>query len=120
MEAKLIKTKITNHIKKSMGSKNPILKKWYVGITNDEKRRNAEHRTRLIDIKHWKCFDAETLLNANQIEAYFSELGTSNLPSKNGANKTSTYVYVFKKPFTKPSGLNGAFTDKNIIDFLFE
>ena len=120
MESKTIKTKISNHIKKSMGSKNPILKKWYVGITNNEKRRNAEHKTKLLDIKFWKCFDAESLENANEIEAYFSALGTSNRPSKNGANQNSNLVYVFKKPISKPKGLNGAFTDKNLIDFLFE
>ena len=58
--------------------------------------------------------------SANEVESYFSTKGTVNRPSKNGAIKSSKFVYVFKKPISKPTGLNGVFTDKNLIDQLFE
>jgi len=115
-----IKSQITKHIKKSMNSKNPRLKNWYVGITNDEKRRKAEHNAKIINLKYWKCFNAGSLRSANEIEAYFSKKGTSNRPSKNGANEKSKFVYVFKKPNKKPLGLNGAFTENNLFGFLFD
>ncbi len=115
-----IKSQITKHIKSSMGSENPRYKGWYVGITNSTDRRKAEHRINVLGIKYWKTFDAESMENANEIEAYFSIKGTSNRPSKNGAIDNSKFVYIFKKPVSKPAGLNGPFTDKNLIDQLFE
>ena len=115
-----IKSQITLHIRKSMGSNNPHLNKWYVGITNSTDRRKAEHRINVLGIKFWKAYDAESMKNANEVESYFSEKGTSNRPSKNGAIKSSKFVYVFKKPVSKPTGLNGPFTEKNLIDKLFE
>jgi len=120
MNKTAIKSQITKHIKKSMNSENPRLKNWYVGITNNEKRRKAEHKAKMLNLKFWKSFNAGTLNNANEIEAYFSEKGTSNRPSKNGANEKSKFVYVFKKPNKKPTGLNGVFTEKNLFDFLFD
>lgn len=115
-----IKSQITKHIKSSMGSENPRLKYWYVGITNSLNRRKAEHKISTLEIKFWKTFDAESMENANSIESYFSNKGTSNRPSKNGAKEDSKFVYVFKKPISKPIGLNGPFTEKNLIDQLFE
>ncbi len=115
-----IKSEITKHFSKSMNSEKPRLDSWYVGITNDTKRRKGEHRVNVLGLKYWKTFDAETMENANEIESYFSKKGTINLPSKNGANSFSKYVYVFRKPSSKPTGLNGAFTFENIIDKLFE
>src|SRR5690554_1567641 len=93
-----IKSEITKHIAKSMGSKNPRLNSWYVGITNDTKRRKAEHRIKVLGLKYWRIFEAETMEFANEIESHFSEKGTMNRPSKNGANGYSRFVYVFRKP----------------------
>tara|TARA_R110002049_G_C8951256_1_gene545910 strand:- start:41 stop:403 length:363 start_codon:yes stop_codon:yes gene_type:complete len=115
-----IKSEITKYIGKSMGSKEPRLNSWYVGITNDTNRRKAEHRINVLGLKYWRTFDAETMENANEIESYFSKKGTINRPSKNGANRFSKFVYVFRKPTSKPTGLNGPFTIDNIIDKLFE
>lgn len=120
MKKTAIKSKITKHIRKSMGSSNPRMNTWYVGITNNTKRRRAEHKVGELGLRFWKTFDAETMENANDIESYFSEKGTINRPSKNGANKSSKFVYVFRKPTSKPTGLNGPFTINNIIDNLFE
>lgn len=119
MKKSSIKSQITKHIKSSMGSENPRYKGWYVGITNNLERRKAEHRINVLGIKFWKTFEAESMENANEIEAYFNEKGTSNRPSKNGAVNNSKFVYAFKKPISKPTGLNGPFTDDNLIDQLF-
>ena len=86
-----IKSEITKHFSKSMNSEKPRLDSWYVGITNDTKRRKGEHRVNVLGLKYWKTFDAETMENANEIESYFSKKGTINLPSKNGAN---SFIYV--------------------------
>lgn len=115
-----IKTQITKHIKTSMKSNNPRLNGWYVGITNNTKRRKAEHRINVLGIKFWKTFETESMEKANEVEAYFSERGTANRSSSNGANRNSKFVYVFKKPISKPSGLNGLLTDDNLIEKLFE
>jgi hypothetical protein len=120
MNKTAIKSEITKHILKSMGSQQPRLSSWYVGITNDIDRRKAEHKINTLELKFWKTFDAETMDYANEIESYFSKKGTINRPSKNGANKFSRYVYVFRKPTSKPKGLNGPFTIDNIIEKLFE
>lgn len=120
MTATAIKSQITKHIKSSMGSEKPRLKNWYVGITNNTERRKAEHRVNVLGLEYWQTFEAENMGKANEVEAYFSNKGTVNKPSKNGANKNSKFVYVFKKPTSRPMGLNGAFTDKNLIDQLFE
>jgi len=120
MSTTSIKSQITKHIKSSMGSEKPRLNNWYVGITNNLDRRKAEHNKKTLDIKFWKTFDAKTMKDANVIEAYFNTKGTINQSYKGGAIKTSKYVYVFKKPISKPQGLNGAFTNRNLISQLFE
>ncbi len=109
-----IKSEISKHISKSMNSKKPRLNSWYVGITNDTKRRKAEHRVNALGLKFWKTFDAETMEDANEVEAYFSNKGTINRPSKNGANRYSKYVYVFRKPTTKAKGLNSSLSIESI------
>lgn len=115
-----IKSQITKHIKASMGTEKPQMNLWYVGITNNEKRRKAEHNYKFLGIKHWKSFTTKSMNDANSIEQYFHEKGTSNKPSKYGAIGTSKIVYVFKKPSSKPQGLNGPFTEKNLFEQLFE
>lgn len=116
MQPKDIKAQFTKHIKNSMKSQNPKLGLWYAGITNSTKRRKAEHLNKKGDIEYWKCIDAETLNKANEVEAYFSEKGTRNAPSKNGAKNTSKYVYIFKLPTQKSTGLNGpGITIENIL-----
>ena len=119
MTANSIKSQITKHIKSSMGSENPRLNGWYVGITNNANRRKGEHSKSKLGLKYWKTFTAKTMNDANIVEAYFSQKGTMNLSSKGGAIKTSKYVYVFKLPVSKPQGLNGVFTLNNLISQLF-
>jgi len=120
MKTAAIKSQITKHIKSSMGSDNPRLINWYVGITNDTDRRKAQHKINNLGLKYWKTFEAENMEKANEVEAYFSKKGTINRPSKNGAKRNSKFVYVFKKPTSRPMGLNGPFTDRNLLDLLFE
>lgn len=115
-----IKSQITKHIKLSMGTDRPRMSLWYVGITNNENRRNAEHNNKNIGIKFWKSFTAKSMHDANVVEKYFHEKGTSNMPFKNGAIESSKVVYVFKIPNSKPKGLKGTFNMNNILNELFE
>ncbi len=119
MTTKGIKSEFTKHIKKSMGSENPRLNNWDVGITNIEQRRKAEHQNKLGKIKYWKCLNAGALNSANEIEVYFNSKGTTNLPFKNGAIKKSKLVYIFKLPARKKAGLNGAFIENSILEEIF-
>jgi len=120
MTTPAIKSQITKHIKSSMGNDNPRMNLWYVGITNNEKRRKAEHNYKTLGFKYWKSFATNSMDDANSIEQYFHTKGTSNKPSKYGAIGTSKIVYVFKKPASKPQGMNGPFTEKNLFKQLFE
>lgn len=92
-----IKVKFTRHIKSCMGSENPNLKLWYCGITNNEVRRRYEHKRNSQFMQFWICIKTNSVEEANEVEAYFSNKGTSNRFSKNGANNQSMYVYLFKK-----------------------
>lgn len=114
-----IKGEFTKFIKKTMRSENPRLKGWYCGITNNENRRKAEHNYAKGKIKYWKCINASTMKKASEVEAYFSIKGTSNLPSPNGANKSSKWVYIFKMPNSKKMGLGGVVTDSDFYNYVF-
>lgn len=123
MEINSIKGQITKHIKKSMDSDNPRLNYWYCGITNDELRRKAEHNLKKGIVNYWKCFDAETRFNANEVESYFSKKGTINAPHAGGAKQNSRFVYIFKlnnSYLRENKGLGGVIlTPKDIINLLF-
>ena len=120
METSSIKSQITKHIRATMKSENPRLHLWYVGITNYERRRMAEHNAEKGLVKYWKCFNAETVDKANEVERYFHTKGTRNSASRGGAIRNSIYVYVFKWPTSKPAGLNGLLSEKNLLDQLFK
>lgn len=114
MDTSSIKGQFTKFIKDTMGSNTPRLNGWYCGITNNEDRRRAEHNYKKGEIKYWKCINAQTMEKANEVERYFSQKGTMNLPSPNGASTSSKWVYVFKLPKTKAVGLRGAL-DANLV-----
>jgi len=119
MKPNAIKAQFTKHIKDSMGSVNPRINHWYAGITNNTDRRKAEHILEKEIIKHWKFIDAGSVDNANEVEKYFSEKGTRNLPFKNGGKKNSKYAYIFKLPVSKSNGLNGASDVFEILKSVF-
>lgn len=117
-----LKGQMTKHIKKSMGSKNPKLQYWYCGITNNEQRRKIEHSRLLPLLSYWKCLKADNIIEANEVELYFHNKGTSNRGSKNGARLSSVYVYVFRHsnlPFIKGLGLPGIQTFEDVLNELF-
>lgn len=119
MKSSSIKTQLTKFVKQSMGSENPRFSNWYSGITNSEKRRKAEHSYNRGLIDFWKCYETESLLSANEIEAYFHKKGTKNSPHCHGAIKTSVFVYIFKLPKKQPLGLAGPFTEENLLKQIF-
>ncbi|TVZ51234.1 MULTISPECIES: hypothetical protein [Flavobacteriaceae] len=121
METRAIKSELTKFVKKTMGSKNPRFNGWYAGITNNEKRRKAEHSVRNGKILHWKCINAGTMMKANEVEAFFSTRGTLNMKQPQGANIASKWVYIFKLA-PKPRGMNGLagpLDSKSVYDYIF-
>jgi|GEM_PF-1249990 len=70
---------------------------WYIGITNDTKRRKAEHEYKKeLETLHFNSWDAGTVQNAVEIEKYFHDKGMKDKASVGNAKKDSIYVYVFK------------------------
>lgn len=104
-----------------MGSQSPRFNGWYAGITNNEKRRKGEHSVRNGKIVHWKCINAGTMIKANEVESYFSDKGTRNMPQPQGANMASKWVYIFKlAPRPKGmSGLAGPMDSPSIHNYVF-
>lgn len=119
MNSTAIKTQLTKFVKQSMRSEKPRFSGWYSGITNNEKRRKAEHSYNKGLIDFWKCYEADSVISANEVEAYFHKKGTKNSPYGHGAIKTSVYVYIFKLPRTRPMGLGGPFTEENLLKQIF-
>lgn len=103
---KSIVGKINAHIKKN----STIVadnSRWYVGISNDAKRRNAEHTRKFGDkICYFKSFYAYSKEIASQIEDYYAKKGTINAPGSRGATEESKWVYVFKAKPTLIDQLN--------------
>jgi hypothetical protein len=73
--------------------------RWYSGITKHENgKRLKEHLYSNPEYAglYFKQLDVGTMPQANQVERYFSELGTKNKPESRGAREDSIYAYVFK------------------------
>jgi len=120
MKTTSIKGEFTKFIKKSMSSENPRFSGWYCGITNNEERRKAQHNYARGNIKYWKSTNAGTMKKANEVERYFSEKGTINLPSPNGAKASSKWVYIFKLPVIEQIGLGGALDSESLYNQIFK
>lgn len=99
--------------------KSNIFSDWYCGITNNPNIRNAQHKKNHGDIKHWIALKAKNKKEANEIETYYSDKGTTNSSNIAGATVASCYVYIFKIPNTKPKGLAGPLSVKSYMNWLF-
>lgn len=83
-----IKSDIKNFISKNGGSYSD----WYVGITEDPKRRLEQHGAK----DAWIYRQAASDEVARRIEKYFVEvLGTDGAPG--GGDEDAVYVYAYKK-----------------------
>jgi hypothetical protein len=65
---------------------------WYIGITNDPKRRRKEHEDEGKVTRYWNVWDAETEETAGKVEAYFIDKG---MKGGTGGGDGSKYVYIF-------------------------
>ena len=76
--------------------------RWYCGITKyPDDTRLKQHMNKRNDSGYFfKIWNAETMQQANNVEAYFSDKGMQNFPHSAGAKKTSKYVYVYKPNHT--------------------
>lgn len=120
METRAIKGQLTKFVKATMRSENPRFNGWYAGITNNEKRRRGEHSKKNGKIEHWKCINTGSMKKANEVEAFFSEKGTINMRSPQGANSSSKWVYIFKLSKSKDlKGLGGFLTNEDLYEYVF-
>ena len=71
----------------------PNYEDWYIGITDDPKRRKREHERENRDTSAWRDWNAESTKRADYIEWYFVELGMRG--GGGGGNYNSTHVYIF-------------------------
>ena len=81
---------IDMHIQENGGS----LPGWYVGITNDPKRRRSEHERD--NDRTWKDWDAGSKEVAEEVENSFHEDGCQGKNNNSGGNEDSHFVYAFR------------------------
>lgn len=84
-----IADEIMKHVKKHGGT----LTTWYIGITDDPKRRGGEHNA--LGSPTWGHAQCASSSDARTIENYFLGLGMSGGPG--GGDTASKYVYVYQK-----------------------
>jgi predicted GIY-YIG superfamily endonuclease len=65
---------------------------WYIGITDDTKRRRAEHENEGKICIYWSDWKADSEAIARNVEAYFIDRG---MKGGTGGGEHPTYVYVF-------------------------
>ena len=69
---------------------------WRIGITNDISRRAAEHKDEGENIKYGLYWQAESLVDAQEIESYFiNAMGMKGGTGGNLDPKKPAYVYIF-------------------------
>ncbi|WP_417558740.1 hypothetical protein [Mesoflavibacter zeaxanthinifaciens] len=115
-----IKNSFTRYVNANSDKrKSNIFSDWYCGITNNVNIRNAQHKKKHGEITYWMALKANSKNEANEIETYYNNKGTINSSNIGGAVKTSSFVYIFKMPSSKPRGLAGAYNVENYINWLF-
>jgi len=65
---------------------------WYIGITNDPKRRRKEHEEENKNTKAWRDWKADTEAIARSVESYFKKKG---MDGGTGGGENPTFVYIF-------------------------
>lgn len=69
---------------------------WKIGITNDISRRADEHASEGEDTKYGLWWEADSLVDAQEIESYF--INTMGMNGGTGGNLDpikTTYVYIY-------------------------
>jgi len=65
---------------------------WYIGITNDPKRRRKEHEEEGENTKVWRDWETDTKAIAESVESYFKKKG---MKGGTGGSENPKYVYIF-------------------------
>jgi hypothetical protein len=70
---------------------------WYVGITNNVTLRRIQHqKSKKIPALHFRAWNANSKINAIEVEKHFHGKGMKDKACVEGARDTTTYIYVFK------------------------
>jgi len=73
--------------------------RWYSGITNDPKRRLAQHEKDK-KVMYPKVWNVKSMEVAHELEKYCSHKGFKNTDNLAGAKPDSNYFYIFKTDLT--------------------
>lgn len=69
---------------------------WRIGLTHDPRQRAQEHKSDGEDIQHWQHWQADSLADAEAIEAHF--INTKKMKGGTGGDlnpRSTVYVYIF-------------------------
>jgi hypothetical protein len=87
---------IKEDLKKHIDKEGSVFSNWYVGITDNCKRRLGEHSVPTGKGEAWWiCREAEDDETARKIEKYFIDLGCDG--GDGGGDDDSKIVYAYKK-----------------------
>jgi len=74
---------------------------WYVGVTKDPGKRNAEHKSKnRREPAYWKAYYARSRAIALAIEKHFHDKGMLETGKIGRAEEDARHVYIFKKHLT--------------------
>ncbi len=98
-----INTAVLEHVRGAYPSGKYILSHWKVGVTNNPLIRYGQNRDKLkaAHLKHFKCFDAESLELAELCEKHWCDSGMDRCASQELDQPDSHYVYVFMLPVSE-------------------
>lgn len=93
MDKQSIKQAIIDRLE---GSKTVNYSSWTIGLTHDSADRKQQHENDKKSTEHWKQWVADSLSDAQEIEAYF--INKKGLKGGTGGDLSSyrtVYVYIF-------------------------
>jgi hypothetical protein len=68
---------------------------WRIGLTHDWAKRKKEWKDDGKTVDSWSCWEADSLDDAQNLEAYFIALGMKGGTGGNLSSRQTVYVYVF-------------------------
>lgn len=84
---------IANAIVARIGQSKPP--QWRVGLTHDPAARKQQWSNDGMDVKHWTMWTADTLADAQNVEAHFINKGMDGGTGGSLDSRKTAYVYIF-------------------------
>ena len=69
---------------------------WRIGLTHNWTKRKSEWADAGHDVKHWHCWEADSLYDAQDLETHFiNEKGMKGGTGGDLSSNKAIYVYIF-------------------------